>query len=123
MSTFCEAIARMEGWLVPDSRCQRNLNPGNLNYEPWEQEFGAHLESGQDARFAVFPTAAAGFAAMSALLTRRYAGLTVAVAIAKWAPPSDSNDTSIYILNVCAWAELEPSSILTVALLQPPGSS
>jgi hypothetical protein len=119
MITFCEALAREEGWLNPESRCRRNLNPGNLNYEPWETSFGAKLETGPNARFAVFPTAALGFAAMSALLTRYYAGLTVAQAIAKWAPSSENN-TVQYLANVCTWTQYTPETVLVPLLLQPP---
>jgi len=96
-----------------------------LNFAPWEQAFGAVLETlpaiprGPVARFAAFPTDAQGFAAMSHLLVVAYSGLTLQRAIARWAPASE-NDTQAYISNVCAWTGLTPSTVLTVDLLQPP---
>lgn len=117
--TFCEAIARMEGWLIPASRCRRNNNPGNLNYASWEISFGAKLEDGPNARFAVFPSAFMGFSAMSHLLVNHYAGLSLRQALAKWAPASE-NDTAAYLANVSRWTGIDPDAILTADMLQPP---
>jgi len=118
--TFCEAIARQEGWLVPLSRCRRNHNPGNLVYEPWEKAFGATLEGGYYPRFAQFPTDQQGFNAQSHLLIFKYAGLAIVETITDWAPPTDNNDTQAYINNVCEWTGLTPQTVLTIPMLQPP---
>ena len=107
MTTFLEAIAREEGFYVKDTRAQRNHNPGNIEYGKFSIAHGA-LRG--DPRFAVFPTAVDGFACMSALFKSAYQGLTVAQAIAKWAP-SNENDTQSYINNVCKWTGLTPASI------------
>lgn len=111
-----EAIAREEGWnLTPPSRCRRNCNPGNLNYEEWEVQFGAVLEDPVSgvARFAVFPDAPSGFAALVHLCGfPKYKGGTLANLIEAWAPPSDGNDTSAYLANVCDWTGLTPETII-----------
>jgi hypothetical protein len=114
--TFCEAIARREGWLVPTSRCRRNHNPGNIEFGNFARAHGA---THGDPRFAVFPDDKTGFEAMSALLIQGYANLTVAQAIAKWAPPIE-NDTESYIENVCTWTGLTQQTELTIPLLNPP---
>ena len=116
MVTFCEAIARQEGWLVPSSRCRRNHNPGNIEYGGWAVAHGAIAS---DGRFAIFPDDATGFAAMSALLMTDYVGLSVQDAVAKWAPPTE-NDTAEYVCNVCTWTQLTPETSLTSSLLLPP---
>ncbi len=48
---------------------------------------------------------------MAALFALHYHGLTVAEAIAKWAPPGE-NDTASYVQRVCWWAHLEPSQVV-----------
>lgn len=111
--TFMQAVAREEGFFVEGTRPQRNNNPGDL-------EFGgfalAHGASHGDPRFAVFPDAAEGFAAMRALLTSHYLGMTVDAALNKWAPPIE-NETNSYIANVCAWTGLTPETVLTPELI------
>lgn len=116
MITFCEAIARQEGWYFIRSRCRRNRNPGNIEYGPFSISHGA---TATDGRFAIFPTDQLGFNCMSALLAAKYKGLTVAAAIAKWAPPSE-NDTTKYIADVCAWTQLASTDLLSDAILAPP---
>jgi len=116
MMTFLEAIARQEGWLVADSRCRRNRNPGNIRYGEFSMHHGA---VGTDGVFAIFPTDEAGFRAMSVLLGAAYRGLTVAQAIAKWAPPTENN-TRQYIEDVTEWTGLKPDTELTMDLLAPP---
>lgn len=118
MISFCEAIAKEEGWLIPESLCRRNNNPGNIRYDFYSASvLGA---TGDNEGYAVFPSAQAGYDAMSKLLIEEYAGLTLEDAIAKWAPPSDHNPTTAYIDNVCAWTSFTPATILTADLLQPP---
>jgi len=123
MLTFMEAIGRQEGFGPPSNRATRNNNPGNINFAPWTAaKFGAVLETipeGYDevARFAHFPDVATGWAAMRALLTESYVGLTIAAALAKWAPPSDGNNVSAYQAGVCASTGLTPDTVLTSELL------
>ena len=101
---------------MADSRCRRNHNPGNIRYGEFAQHHGA---VGTDGVFAIFPTDDAGFRAMSVLLSAAYRGLTVAQAIAKWAPPTENN-TAQYINDVVEWTNLKPDTELTVDLLRPP---
>lgn len=116
-----QALAREEGFYVKGSRACRNNNPGNLDFEPWqEHQFGAVLETcpaGETPRFAKFPSADAGFAAMRVLLSGSYTGLSFAEAIAKWAPPSDGNNDGAYCRNVCAWTEQTPDTVLDSQLI------
>jgi len=116
--TFMQAIARMEGFYVTGSRANRNNNPGNLNFAPWQSAFGAVLETipagiQETARFGAYPTADAGFAAMRTLLQHDYLGLTVSAALNKWAPPSDGNDVSSYQAGVCEMTGMQPTDVLT----------
>ena len=74
------------------SRAWRNNNPGNIIRGDFSRSHGA---IGADKRFAIFPDADTGFEAIVSLLRERYAELTLAQAIAKWAPPSE-NDTEGY---------------------------
>jgi hypothetical protein len=95
------------------------LNPGDLEFEPWQEKYGAALESGPYPRFAVFPTVAQGFAAQSALLIKDYAGLTVREFGYKYAPPPE-NDTDHYIAEICTFTQFTPETVLVPLLLQPP---
>jgi len=75
------------------SKAWRNNNPGNIIRGTFAKTHGS---IGDDGRFAVFPDEATGTAAITALLkSSSYASLTLAGAIAKWAPPSE-NDTKKY---------------------------
>lgn len=114
--TLLEAIARQEGWLQPTSRCRRNHNPGNIRYGQFACSHGA---TGTDGVFAIFPDDATGFAAMSSLLGAAYRGLTLAQAIAKWAPPTENN-TQQYVADVSDWTGIAPDTELTVDMLRPP---
>jgi hypothetical protein len=118
--TFMQAIAREEGFGIPGSRATRNNNPGNLDMEPWLAGFGARLETPisakEEPRFAQFPDANSGWAAVKELLIRSYVGLTVSRALNKWAPPTE-NQTNSYIDNVCGWTGFTPDEVLTEAML------
>jgi hypothetical protein len=75
------------------TRAFRNNNSGNIVDGNFAQANGA---IGTDGRFAVFPDAAAGFQALSNLLTTpTYQNLTVDQAIARYALPNE-NDTAAY---------------------------
>ena len=43
------AMAKVEGFYIPNSRAERNANPGNLKYSPFTQNYDAQ-------GFAVFPS-------------------------------------------------------------------
>jgi hypothetical protein len=76
------------------SRTWRNMNPGAIKPGKICNQYGA---CGSAGGFAVFPTEEQGMKALRALLkSDRYANLTVAAAIYKYAPPSDHNDTRSY---------------------------
>jgi hypothetical protein len=105
---FLEAVARQEGFNVLGTRPRRNNNPGDIEYGRFARAHGA---TGTDGRFAIFPTAEAGFAAMRALFVGAYRGLTVRQAIEKWAP-SNENDTDLYVRRVVEWTNLTPDSII-----------
>lgn len=118
-----EAIAREEGWnLTPPARCRRNANPGNLDYEPWQQLFGGILETvptGERARFAVFPDAPSGFAALVHLCGfPEYKGKSLANLVQAWAPPVENN-TSQYLQNVENFTGLTADTIIDNYLTSP----
>lgn len=123
--SFCEAIARKEGWLVSLSRCRRNNNPGNLNFASWEvRNFNAILEPKTPSvlrpRFARFVTAQEGFNAMAFLLQEHYMGKMLSPIIYDWAPPTDGNNTPQYVLDICEWTGYTPQTVMTVELLHAP---
>jgi hypothetical protein len=107
--TFLQAVAREEGFYIPGTRPYRNNNPGDIEWGKFTQAHGA---THGDPRFAVFPTAEAGFAAMRALFQcGAYKGLTVSQALNRWAPPVE-NQTNAYIANVCKWTSLTADRII-----------
>ena len=111
MLTFMHAMAKMEGFgASPTNIPTRRNNPGDIEEGRFAQSHGALPSDGN--RFAAWPTPDAGFAAMRALLTSAYLGLTVHDALNKWAPPVE-NDTSAYEAFVCKESGLQPTDILT----------
>lgn len=120
--TLPEAIGQIEGVNIPNSRAQRNNNPGNLNFAPYQVEkYGAVLEtlpagrSGKP-RFAHFPTMEVGWAALHDLLSGpRYYGLTIEEAINKYAPPSENNTTN-YVEFVCSKVGCKPTDTVATVL-------
>ena len=75
------------------TRTWRNNNPGNLRYTAFSRSHGA---IGTAGGFAVFATAKAGELAISALLQGpTYSPLSIASAVARYAPPNE-NDTKNY---------------------------
>jgi hypothetical protein len=113
--TICQAIAREEGFGVPNSRSNRNNNPGDIEYGHFAQINGATrieiVGVGQTPRFAYFPTPEIGFEAMKKLLASHYTGMTIAEMLDKYAPPVE-NQTNSYIANVCAWTGLTPGTVI-----------
>lgn len=114
--TLAQAIARQEGWYekgaVPN-RCQRNNNPGNLDYGPFTKGMGA---TGTDGRFAIFADAKDGWNALYALLILEYANLSISAAINKYAP-NDENNTLAYIQNVCEFTGRKATDLVKDCLL------
>lgn len=141
--TILEAIAREEGFYAAGSLAQRQNNPGNIEDGLFARSHGALARETiyspdfatsdtpkmggsnyvRESRFAVFPTAEVGFAAMKALLSGPlYSNLTVAEAIAKWAPETE-NDTARYISNVCQWCECQPTDMMSDLLNKEPANA
>jgi hypothetical protein len=110
--TFLEAVAAYEGFGVAGAIPTRNNNPGDLCAGRFTSAHGADGVDARAPRFAHFPDAAAGFAAMRALLRARYVGLTVRDALMTYAPPSENN-TAAYIDYVCKRTGLRPGDVLT----------
>lgn len=111
-----EAIGKMEGYGAdPNNRPTRLNNPGDIEQGKFALAHGA-LAVSRDPRFATFPDAATGFAALRALLLApAYRDLTIAQAIAKYAPNTENN-TALYISSVCRWAGLSPDTKVADAL-------
>lgn len=109
--TLLEAIARQEGFYAegPPNRPQRNNNPLDLEWHMWMVSYGS---TQGDPRFAIFPEPQQGFEAGRHLFTLPlYRGKTISQAINLFAPGNE-NDTKVYILNVCAWTEKTPDTII-----------
>jgi len=126
--TFLEAVAREEGFGVQGSRPTRNNNPGDLEFGPEAERFGA-LRG--DPRFAVFPDVATGYRALRSWflvpakfnehgdLVAGYHGAKISQVIARFAPATENN-VRRYIATVCAFAELDPAELLTEEILALP---
>jgi len=111
--TIPQAFARMEGWYargqVPN-RPQRNNNPGDLEFGPFAQKFGA---SSGDPRFAIFPTAQDGWTAHICLFgSPEYEGLTIEEAVNKFAPAPENN-VEQYTACVCFWTGKQPTDLVS----------
>ena len=109
--SLAQAFARMEGWYaegqVPN-RPQRNNNPGDLEYGEWTKAHGA---IGSDGRFAIFPDGATGMSSLESLLASDYALLSIAEAVAKYAP-ADENNVAVYTAAVCHWTGHQPTDVV-----------
>jgi hypothetical protein len=107
--TLIQAIAREEGYYVFGSRPQRNANPGDLEWHPWMQRFGSKAG---DPRFAIFPNEDEGFDALRHLLGFPiYKGKTIAEFVPIFAP-STENDVQRYLMNLVAWTEQQPDTVI-----------
>jgi hypothetical protein len=87
----------------------RNNNPGNIEFGAFARGQGA---IGTDGRFAVFPTLESGKKAKETLLfgpKSKYIDLSIADAIARYAPPSENN-TAGYVSNVSQAAGVASST-------------
>jgi len=130
-----EAMARMEGWGKPGTRPTRNNNPLDIEWGEFAREHGAVVPQTVTSRFAVFPTAASGFACAAALvrdLETKYSGLTVQTLIrgqrdakgnvlpggySGWAPPVE-NDDNLCLANVLEWTGLDADTPLRDVVLE-----
>ena len=97
------------------TRGARNNNPGNIEDGAFARAHGA---IGSDGRFAIFPSMAAGVAAMDALLSGKYGrGMdTIASLVTSWAPPSENN-TAAYIADVAKRTGLGATAHLSASQL------
>lgn len=107
--TLTQAIARQEGFGVPDAIPTRDDNPGDLENGSFAQRNGALPATG---RFAVFSTVEDGFNALRMLLLHNYVGMTLSQAISKFAPGTENN-TAAYIANVSQWTGIGPDDVIT----------
>jgi hypothetical protein len=112
MKTLLEAMATMEGFYKEGTLAQRRNNPLNIEEGAWAQSNEALPSDGN--RFAAWINPAAGFDAARLLLLDNYLGLSIPAVIAKWAPPSENNDTS-YADGVYEMTGLSATDILTVS--------
>ena len=107
-----QAIARMEGFGKPGTRPTDNNNPGDIEWGKFAQAHGADRPEHGVGRFAHFPSAETGFAAMRALLqSAGYKGLTIRATLNKWAPPVE-NDDSAYLAGVLRMTGLTADTII-----------
>lgn len=121
---FMQAIAKMEGFCAnPENIPTRHNNPGDICAGQWANAHGAipgacdpREPDGPPSRYAVFPSALDGWKALRALLCGHYAGMTIADAIAKYAPATE-NQTGEYIRNVCEWTGYAATDMLTPELI------
>jgi hypothetical protein len=109
MTATLQGIAKIEGFGKPGTLATRRNNPGNIEDGKFAQTHGAIPSDG--GRFAQFPTADTGFAAMYRLLKDKYSGKTLAEVIGRWAP-SKENNTNAYIANLSKLTGISPNAVL-----------
>ena len=127
LSDLADAITRQEGYR-PGTRAWRNNNPGNL----WDG-LGAGKTKRifptlpvDEAGYLIFPTAAAGRAALERDLSIKVdRGMTLRSLITMYAPPSE-NPTEAYVSNVAGWLGIgdsidlrEVAAVWPVGLVEP----
>jgi hypothetical protein len=107
------------------TRGERNNNPGNINEGGgWDGDLGLEIvPAGYDyqPRFARFDTAQNGMRAIAKQLLayqQRHGLNTVRGMINRWAPPSDDNDTSAYVDEVCAKVGVGPDDAIDLTDLR-----
>ncbi len=112
LSLVANTIQKIEGWF-PGSKSFRNNNPGNLRYAT--PILGA--TSVDASGFLVFPDYSTGYAALQHQVTLDASrGLSIADAIAKYAPASDGNDPASYAAKIAAASGLSVTDQLSAAL-------
>ena len=123
--TLPQAIGAIEGFgAKPTNRPTRLNNPGDIDFAPWNAvpPFNAQLEqtiAPEKPRFAHFPTAAQGWAALEhLLLTDSYRSLTIEQAINRYAPPVENNTVN-YVSVVCRLVGCAPDDIVEKVITAP----
>jgi hypothetical protein len=83
-----------------NTRGNRNNNPGNIKFSPWERQFGA-IGAEENGPFARFGSMEQGLSALAFLL-KRYSGrgLNTVQSIISTYAPGNENNTSAYINDV-----------------------
>lgn len=118
--TLIEAIAKMEGFGIDSYNLPtRHKNPGDICAGQWANAHGA-IPGAADprwpahgpSRYAVFPSVVDGWRALRLLLRIHYSGMTLADAIAKYAPATE-NETERYVKCVCEWTGLTPQTVVS----------
>ena len=106
LGLICSGIAFQEGWWTPDSRPQRNLNPGDLRAAPWRsapQFSGGYWKAASEAE------GIAGLYHQVALNIAR--GYSLAQLVNAWAPASDGNDPTVYLANLMKWTGITDATV------------
>ncbi len=97
----------------------RNNNPGAMWPGPSSQKYGAtgfqNIAGGN--KIATFPDATSGAAAQFDLLNRKYAGMPLNAAIAKW---SGGNSSPQYSARIAQATGISPNTVITPQMLQDP---
>jgi len=111
--------ARMSNIDGPQPASVRYNNPGAQYPGPSAQRFGSNATGviGGGHKIAGFPDAESGAAAQFDLLARKYAGMPLSAAIAKW---SGGNSAPAYIQRVSRETGIAPDAMLTNDLLRGP---
>jgi hypothetical protein len=110
LEAVCSAIATKEGWFAPLPNLPRtNNNPGDLRASPLNRIKDKH-------GFVQFTKPEEGIAALYQQVLRfAMMGFTVRQLINTWAPPTGTdggNNTTLYIQQVCDWAQVTPDTVL-----------
>jgi hypothetical protein len=92
------------GWL--------NRNPGNLTGARGGRDFGQYRDKFNWHNFMIFPTMEAGHAAIIPFILG-WGPMTIAHALAKYAPRSDGNDPTAYAADVAAAAGVPVTTLTT----------
>lgn len=96
----------------------RYQNPGAVEYQPWMAKYGARV--GENGRYAHFPDAQSGYAAMGQILDtyqNKHGLNTVSGIINRWAPSNvDNNSTGGYINSVASRLGVDPNQPLDPAM-------
>ena len=114
MTRLAQLIARQEGFGIPGAIPTTHNNPGDLRHSPHSSHAGEDPNA-----IGEIDTVADGWADLERQL-QIYAreGLTLQQMVELYAPPSDGNETSVYLQNVCAGLGLPPSTPVAIALRQ-----
>ncbi len=120
LEDLCSAIATMEGFFKPGSLAQVNNNPGNLR--PWwpadqtsdiAKKRGLGDTNTPSGRFIVGIKLSNGIGALYCDVMLKIAeGVTLRQLLERWAPPSDGNNTQLYVSFVSQRTGIQPDQVL-----------